>query len=348
MKTSLLALCTTLACLGTSGAHAQSHVKLAGLVDAYAGSMRMAGDAGRTNVLGSGGMTTSWFGFSGSEDLGGGLKANFLLTSFQRVDTGTPGRFANDPFFSRDASVGLSGGFGSMLLGRGMAPNFLPTIMFNPFGDSFTFSPLVLLKNVGLFNGTGWTTTTPADTGWSNQITYTSPKFGGLVANLHYQFGEQTGTNDNRRNVGLNAIWTSGPFGLTGYYERDQIANPVNGLLTAGTPPRPDTRKDWMLGGSYDAGVAKGFLTYGESKSEVTQREAKTTSVGASAPIGAGKLLASIARADITAGPARTIATVGYDYFLSKRTDLYANLMRDRLTGFRSGNSFGIGVRHRF
>ncbi len=56
-------------------------------------------------------------------------------------------------------------------------------ILFNPFGDSFTFSPLVLVKNVGLFNATGWAATTPSDTGWSNQITYTTPKFGGLSGN---------------------------------------------------------------------------------------------------------------------------------------------------------------------
>jgi hypothetical protein len=35
------------------------------------------------------------------------------------------------------------GGFGTVRLGRGMAPNFLPTILTNPFGDSFTISPLV-------------------------------------------------------------------------------------------------------------------------------------------------------------------------------------------------------------
>ena len=101
MKKSLIAMGAALACLGT--AHAESSVQLMGLMDAYAGSVRMAGDADRTSVVGSGGLTTSWFGFKGTEDLGGGLKAGFLLTSFLRVDTGSPGRFNPDPFFSRDA-----------------------------------------------------------------------------------------------------------------------------------------------------------------------------------------------------------------------------------------------------
>ena len=357
MKKSLIAACVGLACV--SGAQAQSTVNLTGLVDMYVASQKQPGDNGRTNLLGSGGMTTSWFGFTGTEDLGGGLKANFKLTSFQRNDTGTPGRFTNDAFFSRDANVGLSGGFGAVTLGRGLAPNFLPTILFNPFGDSFNFSPLVLHKNVGLFNGTNWAATTPADTGWSNEVIYTTPTFGGLTVNLHYQFGEQNSStnNDNRKNLGINALYFNGPFALTGYYEHDQVNNynaTAGSLITTGTAL--DTKKDWLLGGSYDAGMVKGFLTYGQTKADVSRVEAKTTQVGASAPIGAGKLLASVASTKLDNNAAtvpgkRLTATIGYDYFLSKRTDVYANLMYDKLTGniiFRKGNTVAVGIRHRF
>ncbi|MES2184432.1 MAG: porin [Pseudomonadota bacterium] len=353
MKKSLLAACALLAC--ATAAQAQSSVTVSGLVDMFAGSLKNAGDAGRVAQVGSGGMTTSWFGFTGAEDLGGGLKAEFKLTSFQRLDTGTPGRFAGDGFFTRDANVALAGGFGRVSLGRDLAPNFLPTILFNPFGDSFTFSPLVLLKNVPLFNATGWPATTPSDTGWSNEVIYSTPKFGGLSGNLHYQFGEQqTAGNRGRKNVGANFLWFTGPFAFTGYYERDQVTNPVNGLITSGTGAlaTPDTIKDWMLGGSYDASFAKFFLTYGQTKSDNTRSEADTTSIGASIPVGAGSINAALARAELSVGsidgPRRTIGTIGYDYFLSKRTDLYANLMHDKVTAFNSGTSFGIGIRHRF
>jgi predicted porin len=54
---SFIALAAALACAGA--AHAQSSVQLTGLVDAYAGSMRMAGDPSSKGVVGSGGMTTS-------------------------------------------------------------------------------------------------------------------------------------------------------------------------------------------------------------------------------------------------------------------------------------------------
>lgn len=110
MKKNLIALSLSLggALLCATGAQAQSSVQLMGLTDVFVGSMKNAGDAGSSKVVNSGGMTTSWFGFKGTEDLGGGLRANFALTSFIKVDSGSQGRFANDTFFSRDANVGLS------------------------------------------------------------------------------------------------------------------------------------------------------------------------------------------------------------------------------------------------
>lgn len=344
-KTALLAACLAAASVG---AQAQSTVQLMGLVDVYAGSMKMAGDTTRKSVVNSGGMTTSWWGMSGSEDLGGGLKAGFMLTSFFRADSGDYGRFNGDTQFSRDANVSLSGGYGTLTLGRGKAPNFLPTIMFNPMGDSFTFSPLVLHSDIDLFNPSGWKRTVPADTGWSNQITYSTPTFAGLKGNIHYQFGEQgAGVNDGKNNVGLNAFYSAGPVGLTAYWEKVEIKNP--GGTDAIVTSKPYAHTDWMLGGTYDAGIVKAFATYGKASSDDNTFDKTTTSLGLSAPLGSGKLLAAVARTqDDIADKRRTTTTVGYDHTLSKRTDAYAMLMHDKITSYSSGTSLGLGVRHRF
>lgn len=341
MKKNLIALGAALLC--AAGAHAQSSVQLTGLVDVFAGSMKMAGDASSKSVVDSGGLTTSWFGMKGTEDLGGGLKAHFNLTSFIKVDAGTQGRFVNDTFFSRDANVSLSGGFGSVLLGRWMAPNFLPSVVGNPLGDSFTFSPLILHMNVPLFNGTGWGATTPSDTGWSNQLVYSTPNIGGFKANLQYQFGEQAG-NNGKKNVGANFFYFGGPLTLTGFYERDQISNPGAGSYL-GT-----TKKDWMLLGAYDFGMVKPYLSYGEKKIDDTaSTKGKTYQVGASAPLGNGKLLAEWVKTEwSTPDVSRKTFTLGYDYNLSKRTDVYAMYMNDKITSQTNGNSFGVGIRHRF
>ena len=66
-----------------------------------------------------------------------------------------------------------------------------------------------------------------------------------------------------------------------------------------------------------------------------------------------GKVLVAYAntkftRSNTSATSKRATFSVGYDYILSKRTDLYVVGMNDKITGFDRGNSFAVGVRHRF
>lgn len=336
---------------------AQTNVTAIGLVDAYAGSVRMSGDAGRQAAVNSGGLTTSWFGFKGGEDLGGGLKAKFALTSFFRPDIGAQGRFTGDTLFSRDANVGLSGSFGAVSLGRDLAPNFLPTILFNPFGDSFAFSPLILHADVPSAVSAN---SLAGDTGWSNEVIYSTPNFGGLTANVHYQFGEQAG-DAGKKNVGLNLLYFGGPLALTAFYHNVKVNNPIDApagnvqpafgpaFATGQTAARQTA---WMVGGSYDLSAAKLFATYGQTAHDIDLQD-KTLSLGASVPAGQGKVLAAWAQtrrsgAAVGADQKRNTVSAGYDYDLSKRTDLYAICMNDKITGQSSGNSVGVGMRHRF
>lgn len=352
-----------MAAIGTAfagHAAAQTNVTVSGLVDAYAGRMRYAGDPASRAVVNSSGMTTSWFGFKGSEDLGGGLTARFALTSFFKTDTGAVGRFASDTMWARDASVGLSGSFGSVLLGRGLAPNFLPSVRFNAFGDSFTYSPLILHMDVPLFNGSRWTNSVQADTGWSNEIIYSTPNIGGLTANVHYQFGEIAGSN-GVNNIGGNLFYAAGALGLTAFYHQAEVSNPLNATVgnvqPAGNLPLPSglfaaKQKAWMLGASYDFTAIKVFATYGQTSHDIDLDD-KTATLSASLPVGTGRLLAGWARTrrnGLAAGAdqKRDTTSLGYVYDLSKRTDVYAVAMNDRITRQSSGNSFGLGVRHRF
>ncbi len=343
-KKKAVATAAALAAL-SAGAWAQSSVQLTGTVDAFAGAMQMAG-ATRTNVLNSGGMTTSQFAFKGTEDLGGGLRAGFTLASYLQLDSGASGRFTGDTLFSQAANVSLSGSFGTVVIGRGQAPNYLPTIFFNPFGDSFTFSPLVLHSEVPLYGKTGlvWNSAVPADAGWNNRILYSTPSLAGLVANVYYQFGEVAGSN-GKNNVGANLMYSNGPFAATAFYEKDQVTNPGNSVVFSTN----DRKTDWMLGASYDFNVAKAFATYGKASSNILVPTSKTMSLGVSVPVGLGKILADTARTEISpSGATRRTSTVGYDHNLSKRTDAYANVMRDSITGLASGTSWGVGLRHRF
>jgi predicted porin len=361
-----LLLSTAIAAAFASPAMAQTSVNVEGIADVYVGSMKNSGDAGRVTSMGSGGMSTSYFGFKGVEDLGGGLKASFTLGAFFQIDTGAQGRFNGDTLFARDANVGLSGNLGALTLGRSISPVTLPVFLFNPIGDSFTFSPLVLHKAVPT---TGWASSFAGDTGWSNAIRYTTPSFGGLTANLYYQPGEASAAA-GKKNVGGNVLYFNGPLSLTAAYHDVEVNNPTdttNGVsivkpvtLTGAnvfTPSastiNPTEQKLWLVGGAYDFGMAKLFATYDQSKNNVADLRDKTGTLGLSVPAGgAGKILASVAQtrrtSDLFSELRRTTYTIGYDYNLSKRTDLYTYLMGDKVTNYDNAQSFAVGVRHRF
>lgn len=337
-------------------AQAQS-VTISGLVDAYAGSVQPSGSK-RVSAVNSSGMSSSWWGIDGSENLGGKLKAEFKLAGYLRTDSGASGRFnGNETLFSRNAFVGLSGDFGSVRLGRDGAPNFLPAALFNAFGDSFTFSPIILHANVPLYNGTGWESVNAGDTGWSNQIRYTTPSISGLTANLHYQFGEEAG--HGKRNVGASFLYFNGRLGLGGFAHRVRVDNPL-----AGTPgkiklglPRQDA---WMLSAKAGFGPANLYANYEQAKNghatgAPASARSKTWSVSADWALGQGKLLAAFASTRWTGPPPmaldgsrRDTLSLGYDHNLSRRSDIYLVYMNDKITSAARGDSLALGVRHRY
>ncbi|MFZ6753908.1 porin [Undibacterium sp. Dicai25W] len=350
------------ATLAAGSALAQSTVSVEGLVDMSAGSIKYSGDKAKTLAVNSGGMTTSWLGFKGVEDLGNGMKVDFALTSFLRADTGESGRFSGDTLFSRDANVGISGSFGKVSLGRNLSPNFLPVVIFNPFGDSFNFSPLVLHTWVpnGNFAARTWVNSSAGDSGWSNEIIYTTPNYNGLSANFHYQAGEkagQTGVN----NVGMNVLYFNGPLALTAYYHQVQVGNPTPGAIVDATSSpinyaSINYQKSYFVGGSYDLNVAKLFATYSNTKDDSSTTAAmtdKTYSLGAKVPAAGGNILLAYADTKRTgslvgADLSRDTFSGGYDYDLSKRTDVYAVVMSDKINTADRANSVAVGIRHKF
>ena len=92
--------------LASVSAQAQSAVTLYGVVDAN--YSRMKGGTNTRNGIDSSGLQGSRWGMRGSEDLGNGLKANFVLESGYSTDTGISGQ--GNRLFGRNAWVGLGGG----------------------------------------------------------------------------------------------------------------------------------------------------------------------------------------------------------------------------------------------
>lgn len=325
-RCALIAASTALALPAT--ALAQSTVTLAGLLDLSAGQSKPAGNPNKVWNVDNGQMTTSWFGVSGTEDLGGGLSALFTVQSFMRADTGASGRFGADTFWARNAFVGLaSSSFGRVTIGRNTTPFFVTTLSFNPFGDSFGYSP-----SIRHYFTSG---TLTGDSGWSDSVLYTTPKLGGATAQLFIAAAE---AGSNGRNHGVNLRWGAGALD-TAFSWQD--------VKKDGAAAVADT-KSWQAAATYDFGVAKLFGQFGNVANKTTGNEYDITGIGASVPVGNGKVLAQWGQIKPETGAKRKTFSAGYDYFLSKRTDLYAVAMSDKIDGLSSGSAFSIGVRHRY
>lgn len=306
MKKSLIALAVLSSVAGF--AQAQSSVSVYGVVDAV-----LHKDKGVPAALTSGGVSGSRLGFKGSEDLGGGLKANFLLEHGFNVDTGTQ-RTAGSSF-DRQAYVGLSGGFGEFKLGK----------IWSAYDDiSGATSPVfdsVLSPVNSVWASTGYVGNP------SNGIYYATPTFGGVSGALSTNLKEGTGNQSTAFNVQYNG----GPVYAGVAYQVDKTA--------AG-----DT-KFTRVNGSYDLGAAKLLAGYGNVKAG----SVKTTdlSFGADVPLGANLVLSAGYASSKTDGAERLSGLgLGVAYSLSKRTTVYGGFLDTKNTG--PDTRYGFGLKHTF
>ena len=373
MKKTLVAALIAAGLVATTGvANAQTNVRLYGLVDAFVGRVDNSRDArGGATVVDSGGMSTSFFGMNGSEELGNNLKAVFALESFFRPDTGAFGRFGGTPDlgFTRSAWVGLAGNFGQVTLGRNTSPFFLATVFFNPYGDSFVFSPLIAHTWRGTqSDGVAIPQSiVQGDTGLSNSLRWTSPSFGGLRADIAVSARTDqiivtenfTGNRSQGRAADVALFFNRGPLSAGAVYRTIDLETGVAASLA-----NDRKQNSFLLGGSYDFRVVKAFATYQEQRDNFvvgSDSKKRSAQLGLAVPLGPGNVLASYARSEYDRAGVndntRDTFALGYSYPMSRRTDLYANYYRDRIKGDDSAAAatnnntqsvFGLGVRHRF
>lgn len=357
MKASIVISGVALA-LGNVAAYAQSAVTVYGIVDLAVTSRQLAGENKVTGVT-SGGMSTSRWGINGSEDLGGGMTALFDLSSFMRADTGEAGRSpADSSYWSRFSWVGLGSPMGTLRLGRITTGGFVNAVRFNPFGDSSLLSPFLLHTYLPSASQSLLTSDGYGDSAWSNSVTYATPSLAGFTGSI--QAAAREATTAGRR-LGINVIYSvpNVPFSAGFSYENTDGAiaalprrNPASGTPAGSFAVNDITNA--TLGASYDFGVAKLFGQYRHATLEnlTTTVRLKTAQLGTSVPFGAGRFLASVARTEKTetalVDQSRTSVALGYDYDLSKRTDLYVAALSDKATGLSRGKTFAAGIRHRF
>jgi len=349
LKNSFVAAATMLGC-GLSAA--QSSVTIYGLVDegiTHTNRTTANGGKGSDTQLISGSSQGSRLGFKGSEDLGGGTKALFVLESGFDVSTGQT--LQGGRMFGRGSYVGLSGGWGELTLGRqyDFMGWFLPAYAIG------ANTPAGLLAwGLPSYSAGGYSLDNRVWGDWvDNSIKYVTPTIGGFSGGAMYGFGETIGNAPKSNTMSLVANYDNGGFGSSVSYYSQQ--NAVGG-----------SRKSIVAGGmgySWDKFRVFGLVSDVRIHSEQSAR-ATTADIGAVFNIVGNLFLGGGYQHQWRSDglPDGRQVTASLDYKLSARTDVYtvAALGKDEAFGAQtvaalgapsptaSQFAFRVGLRHKF
>jgi predicted porin len=200
----------------SGGAAAQSSVTIYGALDAYVAAQSATGASSR-KVLNSG-FNPNALGFTGTEDLGGGMSAGFTLETQPVLDSGGTGQ--GGKMWGRQSLVFLGGSFGRVSLGR-----------IHTAGRTFGIK----------YSATGWLTTDPlgnlliaagsamapvmnldgAGSRTSNAVVYATPRMGGFSGSLMQSAGEGgTFAAGSAKLTQIGLGYTAGPLTADLVYNR--------------------------------------------------------------------------------------------------------------------------------
>lgn len=341
-----------LALLGAaSAAQAQSSVTLYGIIDAgiaythnnaqtNAATGNINGNASSKIGFNDGTMSGDRWGLKGTEDLGGGLQTVFQLENGFDVANGSLSQGKRE--FGRQAFVGLSSATsGTVTLGR----------QYDPLVDMV--QPLTEDNYFGSIFGT------PGDVDnydnnfrVSNSIKYVSPTFGGVQVEGLYALGGVAGQTTGGQSYSLAVSYTNGGLGLAGGYFYTKTSSATEFSSTA------DTNADAAINNAFSTGArslgigrlggqyAFGAFTVGASYSNVQYRpQAGAFASNETFNSGSGFVNYQLTPAMLlglgytymkssgdTSAKYNQVS-LGSDYNLSKRTDLYAVAAYQKASG---------------
>ena len=329
-----LALVAALAACFASAAQAQSNVTIYGRLNVTAERQDL-GNSTQTVLANN----ASRIGFKGSEDIGNGLKAGFVLEHGFDATTGV----ADSRFWGRESTVNLShSAYGTLRLGNLTASEaYFATADYVSMHNHDTGSSSDAFYALGFSVATGRMT---------NGVAYTSPVINGFRGDV--QVGLNDGEGDRRTVLAGN--YDAGPLHLgAGYEEFNGLKSlTIRGLYEMGP---------WTFGGYIESD--SGSADVDALSDALLATDAKRTAVRVSAmyTMGAGEFHVNYGKADEIGNQANTGAdqyTLGYNYNLSKRTKVYTYYTAIKSDGaaaarLYAGNvqdfsSFAVGIRHNF
>jgi len=305
MKKTLIAL----AALAATGAFAQSSVTLKGTFDpSFAHSTTTTnGVDTNLNFVRNNSQGTSQITFVGTEDLGGGLTANFLYegdftVAEQASATNGIGNGGGEVY------AGLAGAFGSLKVGGPNTPSLTTQGSRQPFGTKIGSG----FK--GVLGG--------GHVRESNSFVYATPTFSGLSAAV----GASAATAAAAAKYDFGVNYANGPVAAgVSYYTQENVNKQTNVFA------------------SYVLGAAKiivGYHNEDATVGAVTNNSTGMNIAGTYAVTPSVTLLGNYAQLDdkAAANADKTIAAFGARYDLSKRTSVYARYVSE------SNDNAGVGV----
>jgi predicted porin len=242
------------AAFAASTANAQSSVTLYGLVDAgiaYTNNVQNGSPShgsGRV-ALASGNISGSRFGLRGSEDLGGGLHAVFVLENGFNVNNGALGQGGR--MFGRQAYVGLSSNrYGTLSMGRQY--------------DSMVDFVAPLSGTAGTFGDSGFAHVYDNDNlqhsvRFSNAVKFANVDYAGFKFGSMYAFSNSTSFAVDRA-YSAGASYNNGPLRLAAAYLQingSAAASSPAGTVSQNVAADPSEFKTTAGGGNLTAGVQR-------------------------------------------------------------------------------------------
>jgi predicted porin len=273
----------------TGASFAQSTATLYGVVDT--GYRSVTSGTNKFSGMANGSNASNRLGFKGTEDLGGGLSAGFVMEGDLTPNDGTAGNFK----FLRQSTVGITGGFGEVRLGRDYTPAFRVFGIVDPFGtvgvgsagnimwstvaalgpiaavdaanDAGTFvtpnrgtlSTSTPAANAAAILPASYTVADPSLVRANNSFAYYSPNFSGFKASLMYSTGLQNTASQKKQGAmtGLSLNYTNGPL-VVAFANQDTKGGDAGAVGTTGTPATDDQKLATnFLAASYDLGMVK-------------------------------------------------------------------------------------------
>jgi predicted porin len=289
------------------------------------------GDESRMSVDSQIKKTNRW-GLKASDDLGGGLMANFNLEGGFASDTG-----ATALDFARRAVLGFSKGGNSVDLGREYTLNFKTQGIYDPLSHDYGGS-------AGIQGGVG-----TAGVRTSDSVT-AAFRFGAGGVAVQYGMGEVAGDNGAGSLIAVNGDMKFGPAQIGAAFSSREAA--AGGTSTDTT----------QVGGNYKMGAFTFRLGLAMEDDETGGTESQKISGGVQydfSPTLTGRVSLYDLSVDNTAGAelgsARTLV-LNVEYSLSKRTLVYAVFDRKTLEGSLltastvndGATGIGVGITHVF